>query len=163
MSTADNTKKRRFNIIDVLFIALLIGLVSAGIYRFTATGMIRTADTRIRYTVMIEGVRDLSLPYYHVGLRVFDERARAFIGNIVSVTYEPFTYPLTTAAEDGSMILAERPGTVRIFVEIEAYARITGSAIMIDGAYELKVGSRIKLNTKFIDVEAIITNVTILN
>ncbi|MCL2703437.1 MAG: DUF4330 domain-containing protein [Defluviitaleaceae bacterium] len=145
----------KLNIIDALVILLLVGLVAAVGYRFTASGMTRTADARVRYTLMIEGVRDFTLEYYQIGLRCHDERKHEYIGDIVGVRSEPFIIPLPLS--DGTVVMSERPGLLRIFVDIEADARETASSILINGVYDLKVGSKVKLNTKFIDVEGVIS------
>lgn len=144
----------KVNIIDALIVVMVILLAFAAVYRFTASGMVRTTDQRVRFTLMIEGVREFTIPYYQIGLRCFDARNREFIGVIAGVAYEPLTAAQTLL--DGTVILAERPDIFRVFVDIEAYARETPSAILVEGAYELNVGRRINLLTKFIDVEGIV-------
>ena len=142
----------KINVIDALVVFLIIALLGAVVFRFTSPGMVRTADNRVEFTLMIEGVRDFTLPYYQPGLRVFDRRQNEHIGDIVNVRYEPLIVPMIL--DDGAIIMVERPGILRIFLDLEADTRETESAILINGAYELRVGSRIMINTRYIDVEA---------
>ena len=151
----------KLNVIDALVVILLIGLMAAAGYRFTASGMTREADSTARYTIMIEGVREFTILYYQAGLRAFDARNGEFIGLIAEVRYEPLTVHMPLF--DGSVVLAERTDIFRVFVDIEASARETDTAILIEGAYELNVGRRIHLNTKFIDVEGIIVSAEIID
>jgi len=151
----------KINIIDALVVLLFIGLAVAVTYRYTAVGMVREADSRVRYTLMVDGVRDLQVPYYQVGLRAWDRRQQQYIGDIVDVRHRPQMIALELP--DGSLVMAERPSIVVIYVDIEADARVTASAVLIEGAYELKVGSRVMLNTKYIDVEATIIAAEIIN
>ena len=150
----------KLNVVDALVIVLVLGLVFAAVYRFTASGMVREADQRVRFTLMIEGVRDLQVPYYITGLMAFDARNGQYIGRIAGIQYETLT--TTMPLPDGTVIMAEMPGVLRLFVDIEADARVTPTAILVHGAYELNVGRRLHLNTKFIDVEGIIVGVDIL-
>ena len=151
----------KLNVIDALVVILIIGLIAAAGYRFTASGMTRAADSTVRYTIMIEGVREFTIPYYQIGLRAFDARNGEFIGHIVGVRYEPLTVHMPLF--DGTVVYVERTDIFRVFVEIEASARETDTAILVEGAYELNVGRRVHLNTKFIDVEGIIFSAEIID
>ena len=151
----------KLSIIDLLVLVLLIGLVVAVGYRYTASGMTRTADSRVRYVLMIEGVRDFTFEYYHIGLRCFDRRKYEYIGDIVNAWSEPLDVSHTLM--DGRVILAQHPNALRVFVEIEANARETAYAILVNGVYELKVGSEVFLNTKYIDVVGVIVSAEMIN
>lgn len=146
----------RLNIIDLLVLLLLVGLAVAVLYRFTSSSMTKDVNCRVRYTLMIEGVRDFTLEYYEEGLTCFDKVKGEYIGDIVAIRSEPLT--VTIHQFDGSLYIAEHPDNLRVYVDIESDARETSSTYLLNGAYELKVGSQINLNTKSIDVWGIIVS-----
>lgn len=150
----------RLNIIDLTVFVMVAVLVLAIAYRFTSSAMTKQDNCRVRYTLLIEGVRELSLEYYEEGLSCFDKLKQEYIGNIVAVRSEPLDGPVTQL--DGSVVMAAQPDRLRLYVDIESDARETASAFLLNGAYELKVGSQINLNTRYIDVWGFIVSAEII-
>jgi len=123
--------------------------------------MARDAESRVRYVIVLEGVRDFTLDYYSKGLSVWDARQQQHIGNIHYFWYEPHIDFVEML--DGTVAPSHPPGVIDIFIEVEAFARITPTAILIGGARQLTVGSIIHINTRYIDVEGIIMSFQILD
>ena len=144
----------KLSVIDLLVVVLLVAVAGALAFRFTSSGMSRGNNCTVSYTVMIEGVRGFTVPNYEIGLECYDKQKKEYIGKITGVSSEPLEYYQPQL--DGSLVLTSRPDDYRVFVTIEAEARETDNAYLINGVYELKVGSQINLNTKLTDVAATI-------
>jgi len=150
----------KISIVDLIVLLLVLAVAAGSVWRFTSpTAALDQSDATINYTIRIEGVRDFTLQHYHIGLRVYDRQAAQFIGTISGVrhteSYEPHTL------HDGSIIWAQMPGRVTIYVDIEANGRITPNAVHVEGTYEIAVGSLRYINTKYVQTSGRIYSIDI--
>ena len=151
----------KVSIID-LFVALIIVIIIAGtVYRFASPATaVDQGNVTIRYTVMVDGVRDFTVQYYQVGLPVFDRMTNQHLGRIVGMTYEP-QYAFGIAA-DGSSVRSPRPGVKVVYVEIEANGRETDAAYFAEGTFELRVGGTVFLTFRYIEVQATVHEISVV-
>ncbi|MDR1703689.1 MAG: DUF4330 domain-containing protein [Clostridiales bacterium] len=150
----------RLNIIDCVAVLLIIALAAAAVYRFTASGMTKNTNCRIRYTLVIRPVRDFTLDFYDKGLSVYDKAKQEYIGDVDGFRFEP--YELSGVKNDGTFVMAARPEQSTVYLDIAADARETDTAFLLNGAYELKVGSEININTKYVDVTGTVVSAEII-
>jgi len=150
----------KVSVIDVFVLLIILVIIGGTVYRFTApAAAIDRGEYIIEYTLMIDGVRDFTLEYYHIGLDVFDRMRNQHIGRIVGVRSEP-QYGLGIGV-DGAVVRAPRPGVMVVFVDVEANGRVTENAFFAEGTYEVRVGSIVNLGFKYIDVQATVHTVSV--
>ena len=149
----------KLSVVDLIALVLLLLAIAAVSYRFFSGNAILTANNqKINYTVKISGVRDFTYPFYKPGLKCFDRQTNKYIGTIVNVRpMEPFFEPVEES--DGYMRNHEKPGVIVIYLDIEANGSEGDTAYYAEGTYEIKAGSEIFLNTKYVDVVCRVTDV----
>lgn len=148
----------KLSIIDLLVLVVLVGAIIGGVYRFTSSAAsVGTDGDLLNYTLKINGVRDFTFDYYEEGLPCYDKKTSQYIGSIKSVRQEPF-YEETELA-DGTIIKAEQPGIIVVYVDLETEYTESESAYYAGGTYEIKAGSKVNLNFKYVDVEATVYNI----
>ena len=150
----------KVSIVDLIILLLVLVITAGSIWRFTSpSAALDQSDATINYTIRIEGVRDFTLEYYSVGLRVYDRQAGQFIGHISDVRHTDF-YELHPHF-DGTLKWVAVPGRVTIFLDIVANGRVTPTAVYVEGTYEIAAGSMRYINTKYVQTSGRIYSVDI--
>lgn len=148
----------KIGIIDIIAIIIIVGVVAGTIYKFSSPETsVSSGKATILYTLKIEGVRTFTFDFYHVGDPCFDRKTDENIGEIKAVRKEPFL--ARTVKNDGTILMAERPDLITIYVDIETSGNETNAAYFSNGTYELKAGSEVPLITKWIEVNGFIDDV----
>ena len=150
----------KISIVDLVVILIILAIAAGAVYRFTAPGaQVARGEATVDFTIRVEGPREFTLVNYRPGLRVYDNRANQFIGHIVDFRYEPhYTFqPL----HDGTIVAAQRPGHVNIYLDIQAQGRTTDTAIYVEGTYEITANSVIYIRTRYVEVEGRIHTVSV--
>ncbi len=153
-----NNFLKHFNIIDVFVLVLIIGVALGTAYKFTSpAASVSGGQKTINYRVMIKDVRDFSGKYYEEGQEAFDSKTGTSIGVIKKVEILPYEDVLDMA--DGSVISAEVPGKIKIYLDLEATGLETDQSFLIGGTYELKTGAGIFIMTKYVDVTGVVDSI----
>lgn len=142
----------KISIIDVFVLLIIIGIVIGTVYRFSSGNIFDSiAGKTLSYTVRIEGIRDFTYTFYEqgIGKPCSDKKTGQSIGTVKAVRQEPFLDEGTLP--DGTVVLAEKPSNIVVYVDIQANGSQTEEAYFANGTYEIKVGSEINLNTKYTD------------
>jgi hypothetical protein len=148
----------KLSIIDLFIVVLLIAAIAAGAYKmFSSSTSVSAGEKKLSYTLKISGVRDFTYEYYEPGFLCFDKKTDEPVGEIIGVRQEPYRERVVLL--DGSVIYAEKPGVITIYLDIETDGTETDAAFFAGGTYELKAGSELNLRTKYVDVIGIIDNV----
>jgi disulfide oxidoreductase YuzD len=148
----------KLSIIDLFAVIILIGAVAVTCYKiYSPSTSVNAGEKKLTYTLKISGVRDFTYEYYDIGHRCFDKKTDEFVGEIVGIREEPYRERVVLL--DGSVVYAEKPGVITVYLEIETAGTETDAAFFAGGTYELKAGSELNLRTKYVDVMGIIDNV----
>jgi hypothetical protein len=148
----------KISVIDIVVVLLLALLVAAVVWRFTApAAQVGRGDTQVDFTLRITGVRDFTLPYYQEGLRMYSRSSGQYVGSITGFTAMP-SYDNVTL-HSGEVIRAARPGRVDIYLDLTAEGRVTPNAIYAAGNFQLSVGSVSVMQTRYIEVNAVVMTV----
>ena len=151
-------KRRRFNIIDIIAIILLIALIAGVAWRFAGPGAsVGSGARKVEYLLRIDGVRPFTVPFYEIGARVFDQRTDDFIGVIKEVNVEDYYH--THFDPDGTPFKALRPHQVTIYLTIEADGRETPDALYASSSYKIRIGSEVLLTTKKMSVTSTVVGI----
>lgn len=140
-----NTKKR-INIIDLIFIVLIVGVVVFLVSKAAdIKNMVNTsAVTKVSYVVEIPNQSTEILKYIEVDDKVYEDESLKFLGTVLDVTSRP--YKLNTEDTLNKKIVeSEMPGKIAVDVTILADADKTNGNISVDSV-NLLVGKMIDLN-----------------
>ena len=150
-------KKWKFNIIDVIVVALIAAVAVLLVVKFTGGEIYEAQYGAIRYTVVVqdqplevyEGVRE------HVPGTLMASGARYDDQQIVSVEAEP-----VLVCSNGEWV--EDPSRVNIFFTIEGTVEITPVMTTTVASQEIRVGREIILKTEYLEFDpAVVTEVEI--
>ncbi|MDR2903010.1 MAG: DUF4330 domain-containing protein [Clostridiales bacterium] len=149
----------KVSIIDLFAVILLIAAIGAGAYKvLSPSTAVSAGEKQLAYTLKINGVRDFTYEYYEEGHFCFDKKTNEPVGEIVGVRQEPYRERVVLL--DGTVVYAEKPGVITIYVDIATKGTETDAAFFAGGTYELKAGSELNLRTKYVDVMGIIDSVS---
>lgn len=141
----------KINIIDFLVLIILFIVACASIYRFKGSiNNINKGSRIIYYRVKIQDVKKSSSKFYKKNLDIYDSNTRTCIGRIKNIKIKDFyDYILDTK---GIIHKVKKPDRIEIILDIKSKGIETNQAYLLNGTYELKVGSAIYLLTKYADV-----------
>ena len=138
--------KARFNIIDIILVAVIIAAAAFGVY-LLRSGRLgakqQTVEREIQYTVLLANVKSRFKSNIQVGDSVTDTVKLMPIGEVTDVK----TVQSTVQIEDyeaGRIVTANVPDTYDISVTVTATATVSGGYYMI-GGYQINVGTLVSL------------------
>jgi hypothetical protein len=150
----------KISVIDIFAVIALVGVISGTAYKFMSPrAAVASGEKTISYTLEIFGVRSFTFDNYHAGDLCFDKKTGTRIGEIVAKSQKIHRERVSLA--NGSVILAERPDTIAISLDIETKGSETETGFFSGGTYELKAGSEVQLNTKYMEVYGTIRSVAV--
>ena len=141
-----SAKKFRFNIIDVLFILLILIVILGGFYFFrirSAKNAQTAQQISISYTVEIKDIDEDDLPHITKGDPVVDSYSLKNIGIVEAISYTDSEY-IGVNQEDGTIVKSVYPGYQNIKITIQADADTGHGTYEING-YTLAVGTAVSV------------------
>lgn len=146
--SATKTKKIRFNIIDILLLAVFVLAVGILIYILAVGGRDSSAaaePVEIIYEVELKNVREVFRGAIKVGDTVVDSVKRYTIGEVIDVRYEEAVYTGVDKTT-GQLVNSPYPGRTNIIMTVQAMADTASGHYSVDG-YQLMVGKGIYFRT----------------
>lgn len=151
------TKKNRFNIIDVVIILVVIALAAGIALRYDFFGRnkeIATNDTVI-ISFLIRSAAEGREQQFHEGdAFTYDGQA---LGELLKVSVTPAE--LITAGEDGEFKMTTVPGKVDIRGEIRAVGTITDTGFRLGSTTYLAANMDIEIKSKYVGMVCLITGI----
>ena len=148
----------KISLVDILVVILIIGVIAGTVYKFTSPNTsVGSGEVLLTYTLKINGVRDFTYEYYKEGFECYDSKTGEYIGKIAGVRQEPYRERVVLL--DGTVDYFEKPNVIVIYVDIETKGTENAVAFFAQGTYELKAGSEIQLQTKYVEVIGVVDNV----
>ena len=147
-----NMAKRKPNIVDILIIVVILAAAALAVYKFgvvnkqETVGVAQAVKTRT-VTAFIDEVRMPTVNALHEGDQIFDEKTGTCIGEIETVSYEPYMKSVIVA--DGSVKRVEYPDYYSVTLTIESPVIEKEEGYFVDGVVELKINSEMNTFTKY--------------
>lgn len=135
-------KKRNFkvNIIDILVLVLVIVAIIGAFVKFGGdTGVANTNDSVIEYKVQIKEVRQATVDALNKMGKVFDDKNKKEIGEIVNV--EPSEAKRVEEKVDGTRVEATVPERFDCLVTIQTQGKVNDLGYYNSINTELRMGS----------------------
>ena len=156
--------KRKINIIDILFIIILIAVVVFGVTKLTDVKQISQSNTatKVVYTVEVQNQDPEILQYLNVEDKVFENESLKQMGTVVGLSDAPHKL-VTENKNNHTFITQEVPNKITVNIEIVADGVVAGdNVISVDGVNVL-VGKTIDLNVGKSYVQGVIVDVHDVN
>ncbi len=148
----------KINILDLFVVTLILLLAVGTYYKLTSEKLeMSTGEHNIEYVLKIRNVSDFTSEYYTEGTEVFDRSTNEMIGVITNVLTEPTKDVINT--KNGDLSLTEVPGKLDIYITLEGKGIETEKSYLINGVFELKRGSTVKLKTKYLEVDSVVYDI----
>lgn len=142
----------KVNIIDMAAVLLAFALIGGIYYKFLIESKSVTELDVLRYQVVVEEIRRPSVDALNKTVEVYDERTGSYMGEIIDKTVVPAHDYIEKI--DGTIVKARVPGKYDMKLIIEAPGLETEHGFFVNGNIEIKRGSKLKLTSKLIAVEA---------
>ena len=156
--------KKRINIIDVIFILLLVGLIVFGITGISDVKQaVRGNDvTKVVYTVEIQNQDSEILKYMKNGDRVFEDESMKRMGTVVNISEAPYKI-LTENKVENIVTQQEVPDKITVYVDISTEGVVSSDNVVSVDSVNLLVGKTIDLNIGNSYVEGVIVDIHDVN
>jgi len=141
-----NSVLKRFNIIDISIVLLILIFLAGGMYKLSNREVREQATKKsIQVRLLVREREALSLDKINVGDVIKEFDTGIVFGEIINIDVRPAIKEVKTA--DGEVKLAEVPDRYDLYIDVDASAIVSSNSIM-SGNKELRVGSRLILKTK---------------
>ena len=152
----------RFNIIDLLFVLIIVIAISATVYKFgfSENRDATVASEKIEYVLKAEKVRMFTVDAFEIGDTVYDDESSKAIGVITKVDYKPSEQHLEKS--DGTIAKSVMPERYDAYVTIECDARISDDGYFANGTKQISKFSTIKIATQKVEVTTKVDGVNVL-
>ena len=143
-------KNKKFNIIDLLIILLVVAVICAGVfaymYFFKSSDNVNTNMAKIQYTIEVNGITEDAANSFNTGDSVTLGASASGSGVIVKTEVEEYKM-ITTNAEDGAYQWMVVPGEYTALVTVESTVAKTDTAYTT-GSEVIAVGKHMPFNAR---------------
>jgi hypothetical protein len=150
---------KKFNIIDIIFIIVVVGLISVAFLKTSKYNVTKTSSTmnKIEYSLTVRGVRSYTKDAFKVGDTVFDTQTKVIIGTIKDIKVEDNEVYVESIT--GKLLKANIPGRYNVTLTIDTDGLETEKAFFADRSVELKVGSEKTFETLYVKTNGTVMSV----
>ena len=156
--------KKRINIIDIIFILLLVGVIVYGITGISDVKQaVRGADaTKVVYTVEIQNQDPEILNYMKNGDRVFEDESMKRMGTVTNISETSYKM-FTENKIDNTITQQEVPDKITVYVDITTEGVVSADNVVSVDSVNLLVGKTLDLNIGNSYVEGVIVDIHDVN
>lgn len=132
--------KVKFNIIDFLIVFVVLAVLVSVFLRESTLDIFKEKkqDVIVRYTMLVEGLRDTSMQYINEGTKLYLLDEGDFFGEVKSVEFAPSKTFGTS--ENGSLVEVTDPLRYDATITVECKAYKTETGYMVNGEYFVAIG-----------------------
>lgn len=145
-------KTRRINVLDGIILLVVIGVIAVAAYKFGvvnrehSTGIADESNT-MRYTMLVKGVRQMTVDAFHQGDKLYDEKTDTYMGEIIEVSHAP--QKIVEIGQDGEFQEVEKLDYFDVTLTIEGPVLEKDRGYFASGTLELKTNSEFPVYTKY--------------
>lgn len=130
----DNKKRKiKFNIIDIIIIALIICAAVFLVMKFSDGGIINdaTSNSKARITFFMEECADFVVPNSHIGDPLYDASNKVELGTVTDIQVgESVTY---VELDDGTVVASPKEGYCSVYITGETLGTFSDYGVTVDG------------------------------
>lgn len=132
------------NLIDLLFILLVVGAVVFGVKRVGGTRVANEPAQPGHMTLMVRNVRKVTVDNIKPGDKLYHYDKGVYLGEITDVRVEPLK---DTTEYQGQFILAEVPDKYEVYIDVKAEVSENDQTYTIGGE-QIKIGNEYRVKSK---------------
>ena len=143
----EKEKKLRFNIVDVIFIAVLLAGIAFVALRLSGRNIALNNGSSEEYiiTFYISDSADYIVDRLYIGSPMTDDTLALNLGTLVD--FETGPAQISSAAADGHLVISDREGYSSVYLMSKVYAVDNGFGVTVDGL-KLQVGHSMVIRSK---------------
>lgn len=142
MNTQSVKKRKKFNVIDVLILVLILAVIAALLYFFVFRGSFSGNDVvSLEYNIKLDIIDNRFHGNVVVGDLVTDTVKAYALGQVISVDYSPAVYTELNQLT-GELMEYEYPDHEQVNIKVRADAKLTNGQYSL-GGYPIAVGTRV--------------------
>ena len=155
--------RKRINIIDLIFLVLLIIVVAFGVFKLSDVKNYTddSTATKVSYVVEVKNQDTDILEHINIDDKVFEDESLKRMGKVTDVSYKPYEIQ-TEDSENKRMLMQKVPDKISAYIKIEADGIKSNNAVSVD-SINILVGKTIDLNIGDSYVEGVIVEVQDIN
>lgn len=117
-----NKKAKKFNIIDLLFLIVVIAAIGVVAFKTTSLGTIKTPTQKYIVKYYSNDQAQFVLDKLEIGAPLMDDALNVELGKVIDIQYDKSVNYVTTA--DGQILNVENPDTKSVIIvgEVDATA-----------------------------------------
>lgn len=156
--------KKRINIIDIIFILILVGAIIFGITGISNVkqGSRGAEVTKVVYTVEVQNQDAELLKYIKNGDRVFEDESMKRMGTVVNISEAPYKI-LTENKVENIVTQQEVPDKITVYIDISTEGVVSSDNVVSVDSVNLLVGKTIDLNIGNSYIEGVIVDIHDVN
>ncbi len=133
----------KINIIDLIFLILVIGIIAAGAKRMTQDPIPAESTGTAEIVLHVKGIGEVGAEAICEGQKLYHYDTNEYMGEIKSVEVEPF---VDSSRVDGQWVEAENPNVYLVILTIEGPVT-KGDINTMTGSENLLIGSEYRLKS----------------
>ena len=130
-----------FGKISIVDLFILLVIIAAAVFlflKFSGIAEDRANTTEKSYTVMINGIKEISASYLKTGEKLYDDKG-SFMGVIKDIKLQPSEVVKTL--DNGKYVVAQNPERIDAVLTITGKGFTSGGIFYLDGKVSLLVGT----------------------
>lgn len=159
----ENTKKARFNVIDLLIILAFIAVAAGILLRYNIADKlgVKADDVEVELTFRVSDMRTTSQDCFALGDTFVWDTVGVSLGELTEITFKPAEAVVELA--DGSAQLTYSETRIDAFGILRVKGTMTDEGFMLGGTQFISPGKDVSMNNGKIKVVAVIEEMEILN
>ncbi|MDY3118451.1 MAG: DUF4330 domain-containing protein [Peptoniphilus sp.] len=146
----------KINIIDLLFLLILVVAIVGGIARFKDSAISVESTSKGKMTFLVDEVRTPTVENIMEGQDLYSYDKGIFMGKIVGKTVRPYE---DAVEYEGQWVNAEVPNKYSVYVDVDVDIKESDKAYVV-GSEEIRVGNEYRVKTKTSSFTGICVGIT---
>ncbi|MDD7362574.1 MAG: DUF4330 domain-containing protein [Peptoniphilus sp.] len=147
----------KINIIDLIFLLILIVALVAGVSRYRNSSVSVENQTKGKMTLLVDNIREPSVENIIVGEDLYGKEKDVYFGKIVDKNVKPYE---DATEYQGEWIKAPVPDKYSVYVDVDVDVTETDKAYMV-GGQEVRVGTEYQLKSKSIGFTGVCVGISV--
>ena len=159
----ENKKKKRFNIIDLIIILVVLALGVGIALRYDFVGKIKssTEDNTVIVSFLIRGADEEMVSAFNEGDVFYVSSNGMKLGELVKVSSSPAEKLVSNS--EGVYVSTTMPGKIDIRGEIRALGTMNSDGFKLGGTFFMAANKNIELKSKNVNMEFTLTGIRLEN
>ena len=151
--------KKKFNVLDILFIAIIVVAVIAVGVRFTSSRTAKaTSPVKLEVVVRVDNIRECSVNSIKKSETFYDKDK--LFGKVKNVTAEPFRDNIEKI--DGTVVSAENPEKYTAYITMDVETVQNDHNYFTPNLKTFGVGSSLSIQSKYVAFESRVQSIKLI-